>query len=88
MVLSVSEYLPCCATDPLDYLGISRTLELVQGESRACVNITIIDDQLLESPIPETFLISLTTSDEDVQILSPSTTVFINDTSSKLNTEP
>lgn len=70
--------------DGMDYIGLSETLEIVEGQSRACVNIEIIADGVLESLELERFNVSLTSSDPTA-CLPPPAAVFINDTTSKLD---
>lgn len=60
-------------------------MEIVEGEVEACVNITIVDDDILESLEPESFNVTLSSSDTSVTFLSPSATVSINDSSGELS---
>ncbi len=49
---------------------------------RECMNVTIMDDDALEAD--ETFSVTLTTSDDDVNVVNSMTTVTITDIDSKL----
>ena len=62
---------------------MSETVQIVEGESRVCFNITIEADDVLESMEPESFIVGVSSSDPDVTFMSSEATVFINDSSSK-----
>ncbi len=47
-----------------------------------CMNVTIMDDDALEAD--QTFSVTLTTSDDDVNVVNSMTTVTITDIDSKL----
>ena len=70
--------------DAMDYSSATAELTLAGGTSapRACVNITIQDDQVLE-PQEEEFLVTLTESDPRVMVGRNRATVQIADNDSK-----
>ena len=80
--------LPCVnncvsATNCSDYLGVSMDLVFTAGTSNGtmqCINVTIIDDSLVEPN--ETFAVTLTTSNSDMELGENLTTITITDTDS------
>ena len=68
-------------TDGSDYTGLSTSLTLQPGEDKVFINISTIDDQLLEER--ETFYVHLMTSDPAVVLSSVNRTVVIIDNDSQ-----
>ncbi len=60
----------------LDYMGLTMPLVFTQlnADQPQCINITITNDNVLESI--ETFSVELSTSEPDVVLLSPSSAVI------------
>ena len=67
--------------DGSDYTGLSTSLTLQPGEDKVFINISTIDDQLLEER--ETFYVHLMTSDPAVVLSSVNRTVVIIDNDSQ-----
>ena len=69
---------------PADYFAVSEVFTFSMTVDRECVNVTLIEDDILEEP--ENLLLDLDTDDPMV-ILSPEQAeVIINDTSRKHTT--
>ena len=66
-----------------DFDRVNMPLLFPPGTSRQCVEIFIVDDDLLESF--ETFSVELTTTDESVFPIRNSSTVVIVDNDSKFS---
>ena len=67
-----------------DFVAVNMLLLFPPGTSRQCVEIFIVDDDVLESV--ETFSVQLTTTDESVFPIRNSSTVVIVDNDSKFCT--
>ena len=68
-------------TDRSDYTGLSTSLTLQPGEDKVFINISTIDDQLLEER--ETFYVHLMTSDPAMVLSSVHKTAVIIDNDSQ-----
>ena len=76
-------FLDPAATNGSDYSGVSIDLVFTAGTSNGtlqCINVTIIDDSLVESN--ETFSVTMTTSNSVVVLGNNLTTITITDTDS------
>ena len=65
------------ATSPVDFSSISADLTFDESTSRACADIPIVDDQIVE--IPEVFRIVIDGDDPDVVFDPPRSTVTVID---------
>ena len=65
------------ATSPADFSSVSADLTFDESTSRACVDIPIVDDQIVENP--EVFRVVVDGDDPDVVFDPPSSTVTIID---------
>ena len=65
------------ATSPADFSSVSADLTFDESTSRACVDIPIEDDQIVENP--EVFRVVVDGDDPDVVFDPPSSTVTIID---------
>ena len=66
---------------PDDYVAVSEVFTFSMTVDRQCVNVTLIEDDILENP--ENLLLDLDTDDPMVILLPQQAEVIINDTSRK-----
>ena len=66
---------------PDDYMAVNETLTFSMTEGRQCVNVTLFEDEKLESP--ENLFLDLDTVDPMVILSSEQAEVIVNDTSRK-----
>lgn len=76
---SACVFLPCTA--PQDYIGISTHLLLTPSETRKCINITLLDDSIVEER--EKFALELASSEVGILLNPNKTTITIEDTDRK-----
>ena len=66
----------------MDYEGLHVELHLNGTATTACINVTILEDEILEGP--ESFFVVLSTTDPAVNIMERNTEVVILDNDSEL----
>lgn len=76
---SACVFLPRAA--PQDYIGISTHLLLTPSETRKCINITLLDDSIVEER--EKFALELASSEVGILLNPNKTTITIEDTDRK-----
>lgn len=76
---SACVFLPRAA--PQDYIGISTHLLLTPSETRKCINITLLDDSIVEER--EKFALELASSEVGILLNPNKTTITIQDTDRK-----
>jgi len=76
---SASVFLPYAA--PQDYIVISTHLLLTPSETRKCINITLLDDSIVEER--EKFALELASSEVGILLNPNKTTITIQDTDRK-----
>ena len=64
-------------------MSISEEITFTPMDREQCVNIIVINDEVIESQ--EIFLLSISSSDNTVTFTDEIVPAFINDSSSKLN---